>query len=99
MLNSVFFDYFYLGVSFFIATFILIFSFSLLFKMNLLNVISTALTVCVILIAIVTMIKFFYFGLPAVVAFGLTAVIKEMFRQIGLKKQEKDKTEYKTNKE
>jgi hypothetical protein len=67
--------------------------------MNLLNVISTALTVCVILIAIVTMIKFFYFGIPAIIVFGFTAVVKEMFRQIGLKKQEKNKTEYKTDKE
>lgn len=99
MLTNVFFDYFYVGISGFISVLVLIFSFSLLFKMNLIDIISTIITVCVLLIAFVTMIKFYIFGISAVSLFVFTVFAKEVLRQYGLNKQKKNKTEYKTEKE
>ncbi len=99
MLTNVFFDYFYVGIAGFISVLVLIFSFSLLFKMNLIDIISTIITVCVLLISFVTMIKFYVFGISAVGLFVFTVFAKEILRQYGLNKQKKNKTEYKTEKE
>lgn len=99
MLTNVFFDYFYVGIAGFISVLVLIFSFSLLFKMNLIDIISTIITVCVLLIAFVTMIKFYVFGISAVGLFVFTVFAKEIVRQCELNKQKKNKTEYKTEKE
>lgn len=99
MLTNVFFDYFYVGIAGFISVLVLIFSFSLLFKMNLIDIISTIITICVLLIAFVTMIKFYVFGISAVGLFVFTVFAKEIVRQYELNKQKKNKTEYKTEKE
>lgn len=97
MIESVFFNYFYLSSSIFITILICIFTLSLIFSKSLINFISSIIVVSVLLISLVTLIKYYVFGLSFILLLIVVELIKETIRYFKLKKQKSNKEEIKTN--